>query len=96
MEVSEQYDFGLGAQAFYYGLSAEKQRLVERCLQNAVPLIESANHSQVYPIRVAGEKVFVLRADEFMRLIVRKAGDTVKLLDIIDKRQAESYLWQAA
>ncbi len=77
-------------------LSAEKQELVEKCLQRAVSFIESADHTKAYPIRVAGEKVFVLRADEFMRLIVRKAGDTIQLLDIIDKRQAESYFPQAA
>lgn len=96
MQAIEQFNFELAAQGFYHSLPADKQRLVEDCLQHSIPLIESANRSQAYPIQVAGEKVYVLRADEFLRLIVRKAGSTIQLLDIIDKRQAASYISQAA
>ena len=95
MTLLDTYHFDIAARGAYYSMPPEERALLETTLPQAVQLIDRNDRTVAYPIMIAAEKLYVIKAGH-LRLVVRKSGPEIALLDVLDKRSVEYWYGQAA
>lgn len=95
MTILDTYHFDIAARGAYYTMPPEERALLETTLPQAVQLIDRQDRTVAYPIMLDSEKHYVIKAGH-LRLVVRKQGSDITLVDVLDKRSVEYWYGQAA